>query len=321
MSGVSRTRAVTIGAVILVVSVIVASFALGGNGSSSSGGSSGGESASSAAVGVAGRPEFATAAGSSGGESSATKSTAAGGSNGTAQINDAVSSLGVTATRVVKTGSLSLTVKKGLVATTITNLTGLTSRLGGYVSQSRTDSVDGAPAGSVTLRIPANNFDTAVNEAAHLGHEVSLSTSAHDVTGKYVDLAARASALKRTRSTYLTILSGARTIAQTLSVQQRVNDIQEQIEALQGQLKVLRNQSNDGTLSVDVTEAGSPVTTPVHHERHGFAAAWHNSTHRFNRGLQGIIGVIGPLLLAFLVLGVLYAILRVGLRRTKGVTT
>lgn len=221
---------------------------------------------------------------------------------------------GVAATRVVKTGSLSLTVKKGLVGATITKLTTLTTGLGGYVSQSRTDEVDGAPAGSLTLRIPVDRFENAVTAAAGLGHETSLSTNAHDVTGKFVDLQARLSALKRTRATYLTILSRARTIGQTLSVQQRVNDIQQQIEQRQGELKVLRNQSADGTLTVDVAEAGAAPLVVVHHHRSGWSKAWHNSTGRFNRGLQAIIGGLGPLLLALILVALLYVIGRLALR-------
>lgn len=226
---------------------------------------------------------------------------------------------GVTATRVVKTGSLSLTVKKGLVGQTISALTAKTTELGGYVSQSRTDDVDGAPAGSLTLRIPVNNFEDAVTAAAGLGHETSLSTNAHDVTGKFVDLNARLSALKRTRSTYLTILSRARTIGQTLSVQQRVNNIQQQIESRQGELKVLRNQSADGTLTVDVSEVGAAPAAVIHpHHRSGWSKAWHNSTSRFNRGIQAIIGGLGPLLLALILLALLYAIGRLILRRPSG---
>jgi hypothetical protein len=214
----------------------------------------------------------------------------------------------------VKTGHLSLTVAKGQVAATITSLTRTTTDLGGYVSQSRTEDVDGAPTGSLTLRIPVDRFEDAITAATKLGHETSLNTDAHDVTGQFVDISARLSALKRTRSTYLTILSRARTIGQTLSVQQRVNDIQQQIESLQGQLKVLRNQSADGTLTVDVSEVGAAPAVVGHHHRSGWSTAWHNSAGRFNRGLQAIIGALGPLLLALIVLALLYGIGRIVLR-------
>jgi len=229
---------------------------------------------------------------------------------------------GATATRVVKTGDMSITVPKGQVQTTITTLVNQASHLGGYVSQSRTDTVAGSPEGEVTLRIPVNSFEDAVAGAGKLGHQTSLSTNAHDVTGKFVDISARLSALKRTRSTYLTILGRATTIGQTLSVQQRVDDIQQQIESLQGQLKVLRNQSADGTLTVDVTQVGAPATVvPLHHKRHGIGKAWHTSISRFSRGIDAIVAALGPLLLALILLGLIIGAGWLGVRRFGRATT
>jgi hypothetical protein len=324
------------GALLVVGVVIVAAFALGGNDKSLSvtrGGSSlvavpeigdvattSGSNGSKAAMIPSAAP---TAASDGTGYQAASTGSAAGGvanAGGTTSSHavDAVAGTrGVGATRVVKTGRLAMTVTKGQVAATIASLTTTTADLGGYVSQSRTEDVDGAPTGSLTLRIPVNRFEDAVTAAAKLGHETALNTSAHDVTGQFVDLSARLAALQRTRATYLTILSRARTIGQTLSVQQRVNDIQQQVESLQGQLKVLRNQSADGTLTVEVSEAGSVLAAVRHHHRSGWSKAWHTSTSRFNRGIQTIISGLGPLLLAVLILGLVYVITRLGARRMR----
>jgi hypothetical protein len=227
---------------------------------------------------------------------------------------------GLTATRVVKTGSLELAVRKGSVQLTMSHLGDLASHLGGYISASQTNNIAGAPTGELTMRIPVNQFETAVSEVQKLGHQTALTTSAHDVTGKYVDITARAAALKQTRRTYLTILSRATTIGQILSVQQRVDDVQGQIEQLQGQLKVLRNQSSDGTLTVDVSEAGA-APAPVPHQRGGIGKAWHDSVSRFNRGFDAIVGALGPLLLALILLGLAALIIRFGVRYARRATT
>src|SRR5581483_12506050 len=97
---------------------------------------------------------------------------------------EAISPVDVTATRVVKTGDLSLEVPRGQVQATISKLSELNGRLGGYVSQSRTDNVVGSPSGEIVLRMPVGRFDDAVTGAERLGHTVSLTTNAHDVTGK-----------------------------------------------------------------------------------------------------------------------------------------
>jgi hypothetical protein len=220
---------------------------------------------------------------------------------------------------VVKNGSMDLEVPKGQVQATVDKLVNLTTGLGGYVAQSHTSNFAGSPSGEVTLRMPVNNFEAAVSAAQKAGHETSLTTSAHDVTGKFVDLNARLSALQRTRQTYLTILGHATTIGQTLEVQQRVEDVQQQIEQLQGSLKVLRNQSADGTLTVAVSERGSAAVTAPH-QRHGIGKAWHTSVHRFTRGIDAIVAALGPLLLGLLVLAVLVVIVGLGYRGVRRVT-
>ncbi|HEX3824135.1 MAG TPA: DUF4349 domain-containing protein [Mycobacteriales bacterium] len=221
---------------------------------------------------------------------------------------------GVTATRVVKTGTLALRVARGQVQATVSKLVALTTSLGGYVSQSRTDNIAGSPEGDLTLRMPVGKFETAVSGAEKLGHETSLTTDAHDVTGRFVDLNARLMALQHTRSTYLTILGHATTIGSTLEVQDRINGVQSQIEQLQGEIKVLRNQSADGTLRVDVTQPGAHKVITHPHAPSGISKAWHNSTHRFSRGVDAIVGALGPILLALLVLAFFAAVAVLGRR-------
>jgi hypothetical protein len=224
---------------------------------------------------------------------------------------------GLGATRVVKTGSLGLSVDKGQVAATITKLVGIATSLGGYASQTQTDASAGSPSGEVTMRMPVSRFDDAVSQAQRLGHQTSLSTNAQDVTGKYVDLGARLSALQHVRSTYLTILGRARTIGATLSVQQRIDNIQQEIEQVQGKLKVLRNQSNDGTLTVDVTQRGAPVVKPAPHKPSGIGKAWHTSIDRFSHGFDAIVAALGPLALALLVVGFIAMLGWLGVRQLR----
>ncbi|HEX3824417.1 MAG TPA: DUF4349 domain-containing protein [Mycobacteriales bacterium] len=338
MAEIRKTRLAGIATLVVIGLVLVLGFALGGGHSSSSGGSGGPSAAlapraaarsgttstfgklgrASSASRNAGIPLAAPTAVASP-VSGAVASSASGGSAEQGQLDSAV--VTVTATRVVKTGSLDLQVSRGQVQAAVTKLVALTTGLNGYVSQSRTDNELGSPEGEVTLRIPADHFETAVTRAEALGHVTSLVTNAHDVTGQYVDLGARLAALQRTRSTYLTILGRATTIGSTLEVQQRVNDVQQQIEQLQGQLKVLRNQSADGTLTVDVTQSGAKsVVHKAPRKPHGIGAAWHRSINRFARGFDAIVGALGPLVLAVLVLGLLAGIGGLGYRGVRKAT-
>ena len=50
--------------------------------------------------------------------------------------------------------------------------------------------------GSIVLQVPEHNFTMLVDQVRHAGMATSVVTSANDVTGQYVDLQARISALQ-----------------------------------------------------------------------------------------------------------------------------
>jgi Domain of unknown function (DUF4349) len=333
MAAHRRTRIVGVAVAAVAVAVIATAFALGGSSSSSE--SSGGLSTASSSSGSGNAGAPSAGAGASTGlapaaaappqaaaSGSAPSDSAPSGSARSSSVQGGVESVAddVTATRVVKTGDLGLRVARGQVQATVSKLTTMATGLGGYVAKSSTDNELGEPTGEVTLRIPATRFETGVNDAERYGKVTSLSTNATDVTGRYVDLGARLSALKHTRTTYLTILGRATTIGTTLEVQQRVDDVQQQIEELQGQLKVLGNQSADGTLTVDVSQVGAPVKqVHRHHKANGIGAAWHRSITRFQRGFDAIVGALGPLLLVLLILGAFGGVALLGYRGIRRV--
>jgi hypothetical protein len=292
MTTQQRTVA-TLTGIIVTAGVVAIVVVPGGGGSSSESGSAApSTSAGSAAGGAANAPKALAA------PAGAIRSIASG---RPAERVDATA----TATRVVRTGQLSLRVTS--VSSALARLTALASADGGYVQSSVTTADSPASTGEITLRVPAARFDGAVAEAQRLGKTRSMTTSATDVTGRYVDLVARATALRQTRSTYLSILSRATTIGATLSVQQRIDDVQQQLDRLEGQRKVLASQSNDATLEVSLNQP----TLLVHAApavRTGIGAAWHRSIHRFAVGFDGVVGVLGPLALALLLLALLAVI-------------
>jgi hypothetical protein len=221
--------------------------------------------------------------------------------------------------RVIKTGELDLQVQKGQVAHTLDLLTGLANFEHGYVSDSRTTEGGYAPSGQVTLRVPVAVFDDAISRVRKFtGVKVlAVQTSGQDVTNKYVDLKARIKALGATRSVFLTLLSKATTIGETLAVQQHVTDVQTEIEQLQGQLKVLAGRSSMSTLTVTVDQKVAQLATPAKHHKSGIARAFDRSVSRFVRGFEAIVAVVGPILLVALLVGAAWLVSRVGYRRLR----
>jgi len=215
-------------------------------------------------------------------------------------------------TKIVQTGEMDLQVDKGKVDATVAKLTDAATGLGGLVANSQTIGGD-EPSASVTLRIPNISFGKLLNQARGLGKVLSVDTKTANVTAQYVDLQARLHALGLTKSTYLSILTRASTIGEILSVQQRINDVQTQIDQLQGQLNVLTNETTYATLTVSIDQKTNVKAAVVHHQS-GISKAVHRSVSRFVHGVEAIIGAIGPIVLALLLLALGWLLAKVGYR-------
>jgi hypothetical protein len=209
--------------------------------------------------------------------------------------------------KIEQTGSLSLSVGRGDLSKTMTQLSLLAGSFNGFVANSETESgaitADGAPNGSITLQVPVDSFAQVLKAAQALGRTTSLTTKATDVTGQYVDLQAQITSLQASRQQYLIIMTKATSVGDVLAVQSQLDSIESQIEQLQGQLQLLTSQTAYSTLNISVTEGLPPVhhTTP-HHES-GVAKAWHNSVRGFVDGVEWLIRIAGPLLFALLCIG------------------
>ena len=213
--------------------------------------------------------------------------------------------------RIIKTGSIDLVVEKGKVSTVVVKVHGLATSAGGYVSTEKSEEFGDNPSSTVTIRVPVRTFETVLNQVrATVGKGVgkveSASSSGQDVTAQYADVQAQIQSLKAARDRFLVILGRANTIGETLSVQQRVDSVQAQIDQLEGQRRVLAKQSEMATLTVTVSEKAKVVHTQV---QGGFSKAWDRATHGFTSSLQGIIARSGKgvVVLMVLVLGLVVA--------------
>ena len=208
--------------------------------------------------------------------------------------------------KIQQTGSLALTVGRGRLGATVNQLTALADAYGGFVanSQTQTGATGGGVSGSVTLQVPVQSFTTVLTRAKMLGKVSDLTTKATDVTGQYVDLQARITALQDSLQQYLTILTKATTVGDILSVQEQIDGIQSQIEQLQGQLQLLTSQTTYSTLTVTVDEhTPSPAPPPRPLPESGLVRAWHASIGGFVTGVEGLVRLAGPVLFALLLVG------------------
>jgi len=215
--------------------------------------------------------------------------------------------------RVVKTGEISLVVDDGKVSATVSRVQALVVGLRGFVSESQTEEAVDHPTATLRVRVPVGSFEALIEKVRGLGAKVvSQSSTGKDVTASYADTQAQIRSLKAARERYLTILSKADTIGETVTVQQKVDDVQGQIDRLEGQRRVLADQSDFGTLTVSVAEEGGQPK--AFSEPSGWSSAWDDAKDGFTGGVQGIVGASGRVLLLLICAALLVALGRVGWR-------
>jgi type IV secretory pathway VirB2 component (pilin) len=144
---------------------------------------------------------------------------------------------------------------------------------------------------------------------------VSVDSKGKDVTASYADTEAQIASLKAARNRFLTILSGAQTIGDTLSVQQRVDDVQGQIDRLEGQRRLLADQSSLATLTVTVGVKAPKAAQAK--EQGGLSRSWDRAKHGFSSGVEGIVARSGRALLVLIVLGLALLVGRLGWRLAR----
>jgi hypothetical protein len=156
-------------------------------------------------------------------------------------------------------------------------------RYGGYV-QSSSMAGTKVHSGDLLLRVPADRFDAAMSDLRKLGTVQRQAVSGQDVSAQFVDLEARLRTWQAQEAVLLDLMAQATTIEATIRVQSELQDVQYRIEQIQGQLRVLEDQTALATIQLSLHETGAPVATETDGARPSLAEAW-------ERAVDGFLGV------------------------------
>jgi hypothetical protein len=148
----------------------------------------------------------------------------------------------------------------------------LAGDLGGYVASSRTWHTEEQLSASLTLRVPADQLNAALEKLRALALEVdSESISGEDVTQEYVDLEARLRNEEAYEKELLALLTETRErtsrAEDILAVYERLTEVRGRIEQIKGRMQYLENMSAMATITVELipSELMQPITV----------AGWH----------------------------------------------
>jgi hypothetical protein len=191
--------------------------------------------------------------------------------------------------RIIKTGSIHIEV--GNIDDSVTKATDQIHALGGWMAGSDRTSASNGGLASVTYRVPVAQFEDAVGLMRKLGTKIVTEHSdSQSVGGQIVDLQARIDNLKATEKAVQAIMDKATTIQDTLTVQQRLSDIQGQIEELTAQVTGLSDKSAYSTLTVIFEVPASYATPTPTAEPSSTIVAW-SAGEQFNKAAAELAGV------------------------------
>lgn len=152
---------------------------------------------------------------------------------------------------VVSTGRLDLVTDD--VARARTTVTGLVQGWGGMVSEEESSGGGGETAyTSLTVRVPAARFDTAMDRIAEVGEVEGRSRTAEDVTTQVVDVEARLRAQERSVRRVEQLLAEAEDLGDVISVESELARRQADLDSLKSQQAYLADQTTLATISVGI---------------------------------------------------------------------
>ncbi|RIK09745.1 MAG: hypothetical protein DCC49_05460 [Acidobacteria bacterium] len=218
--------------------------------------------------------------------------------------------------RVIKTGDLSIAVPDGEVQQAYTRAGAIARELGGYVSSSATSTGSKGGTASIVVRVPAERFEEMAEKASALGEVRSMSTSGQDVSAQFVDLEARLRNLEAQRDQILTLMSQAKTVQETITIQDRLFSVTEQIERIKGQLKTLESKTAYSTLNISISQASAPPAG----DGWGTGKALSRAAHAFVDTLNGFIVLMGPLAFLGILALMVWIPVRAAVRRRRQIT-
>jgi hypothetical protein len=165
--------------------------------------------------------------------------------------------------RIVKKADLTVDVRRNALRPAVDRATSIAERHGGYIASTAVSHGDDGSSGTLTVRIPAAQFDAVRRELSTLGTVEDERVSGDDVTAQLVDYAARITSLQAQEDALRTLMGRANAIGEVLQVQGQLFDVRRQIEQLQGQQKSLADAADFSTITMRLTEPGAPGRDPT----------------------------------------------------------
>ncbi|MHB8566847.1 MAG: DUF4349 domain-containing protein [Nitrososphaerales archaeon] len=143
-------------------------------------------------------------------------------------------------------------------ASSLKSVTALAYSLGGYIAYSYEQNTSAL----AVMRVPAGNYQSALNEIESLGNVSYSSSTSNDVSVKYTDMNATLQSLITEQGALIRLLNQSASVNQTLVIESQIQGVDAQINSIQSGILQTRTLIDYSTITVSLNVAQKPPPPP-----------------------------------------------------------
>lgn len=107
---------------------------------------------------------------------------------------------------------------------------------------------------SLTVRVPSTKYEAFLQEISKSGSVLDMNARVENITQQYYDTETRIKALKIQEDRLLTMMTECDNVADMIVVEQRLTEVQSEMERYQTQLNVMQTEVDYSTVNINVDE-------------------------------------------------------------------
>ena len=198
---------------------------------------------------------------------------------------------------VIRTADLSISTNE--VETTVSSVEEIIKSSSGRVETSSfyQDSNGFNGSAFISARIPEAKLDELISKVSELGKQISLNINSTDVTLQTIDIKAKIAALTESRDRLQSLLDEATSVSDLIAAEDALSARQSELESYQDQLDYLSGQVAESTLSIQILDDATSLTSGLQGFKATMIKAAQNFLQAFEKAFVFVITAIPWLLI------------------------
>ena len=144
------------------------------------------------------------------------------------------------------------------VAALYRNIVEYGATIGGYEHSYSISNYEAYSVINAVFKVPPEKLGEFVNFVGESGDVINSSMGSEDITESYFDVATRLETKRKSLEQYYQLLKSAHGIEEIVYIQRTIDGITEDIESLEGRMKVWNSQVNMATVNIYIRQDNDP---------------------------------------------------------------